>query len=50
MSHLLEKTLVLSIFCSKCKNEDEKISKEEHSIEILKILGVIKKIEEHQKI
>ena len=24
-SHLLEKTLVFSIICSKCKNEDEKL-------------------------
>ena len=24
ISHLLEKTLVLSIICRKCKNEDEK--------------------------
>ena len=38
--YLLEKTLVLSIFCSKCKNEDEKLFKEEESIEILKILGL----------
>ena len=36
--YILEKTLVLSI-CSKCKNEDEKILKEEESIERLKILG-----------
>ena len=43
ISHLLEKTLVLSIICSKCKNEDEKIFKEE-SIEILKILGFIQNI------
>ena len=42
--YLLEKTLVLSIICSKCKNEDEKIFKEEESIEILKILGLIEKI------
>ena len=42
ISYLLEKkTLVLSIFCSKCKNEDEKVFKEEQSIEILKILGLI---------
>ena len=33
----LKKTLVLSIICSKCKNEDEKIFKEEEPIEILKI-------------
>ena len=38
-----KKTLVLSIICSKCKHEDEKIIKEE-SIEILKILGLIEKI------
>ena len=30
ISYLLEKTLVLSIICSKCKNEDEKIFKEEY--------------------
>ena len=38
ISNLLEKTLVLSIICSKCKNKDEKMFKEE-SIEISKILG-----------
>ena len=41
LSYLLEKTLLLSIICSKCKNEDEKLFKEEESIEILKILGLI---------
>ena len=44
ISYLLEKTSVLSIICSKCKNEDEKIFKEEESIEILKILGLIESI------
>ena len=39
--YLLEKTLVLSIICSKCKNEDERIFKEEKSMVILKILGLI---------
>ena len=29
ISYLLEKTLFLSIICSKCKNEDKKIFKEE---------------------
>ena len=29
ISYLLEKTLALSIICNKCKNEDEKIFKEE---------------------
>ena len=44
ISHLLEKTLVLSIIFSKCKNEDEKIFKEEDTIEILKILCLIENI------
>ena len=44
ISHLLEKTLVLSITCSKCKNENEKIFKEEETIKILKILCVIENI------
>ena len=35
-----KKTLVLSIICSKCKNEDEKIFKEEK----LNILGFIENI------
>ena len=35
---------VLSTFWSKYKNEDEKILKEEKSIEILKILGLIEYI------
>ena len=38
ISYLLEKTLVFSFICSKCKNKDEKIFTEEHSIEILEIL------------
>ena len=41
ISYILEKTLVLSIICSKCKDDDEKIFKEVESIEILKILGWI---------
>ena len=39
--YILGKTFVLSIICSKCKNEDEKIFKEEELIEILKILDLI---------
>ena len=46
--YLLEKTLVLSITCSKCINEDEK-TLEEESIEMLKILDLIFNIEEYQK-
>ena len=41
MSYLLENTSFLSLICSKCKNEDEKIFKEEDLIEILKILGLV---------
>ena len=40
ISNILEKTSVLSMICSKWKNEDEKIFKEEESIEI----GLIKNI------
>ena len=39
-TYFLEKALVLSITCSKCKNKDEKIIKEEESIEILKSFGL----------
>ena len=39
ISYLLEKTLVLSF-----KNEDRNLFKEEESIEILKILGLIENI------
>ena len=41
ISYIFEKTLVLSIICSECENEDEKMFKEEESTEILKILGLI---------
>ena len=44
ISYLLEKTSVLSSICSKCKNEDEILIKEEESIEI-KILGLIENIQ-----
>ena len=44
ISYLLEKRLVLSIICSKCKNEDDKLFKEEESIEILRILRLIENI------
>ena len=40
ISYLLEN----SIICSKCKNEDEKLIKEEEWIEILKILGLIENV------
>ena len=35
-NHTFLKKTVLSVICSKCKNEDENIFKEEKSIEILK--------------
>ena len=44
ISCLLEKKLILSIICSKCNNEDEKLFKEEESIVILNILGLIENI------
>ena len=50
ISNLLEKTLVLSIICSNCENEDEKIFKEKESIEILKIFGLINNIEKYENI
>ena len=40
----------ISIVYSKCGNEYQKLFKEEESIEILKILGLINNIEEYQKI
>ena len=40
--HILQKKLVLSIICIKCGSKDKKIFKEEESIEILKILDLIK--------
>ena len=43
ISHLLEKTVV-SISCSKCNDEDEKLFKEEEPIEVLRIPGLIKNI------
>ena len=44
ISYILEKTLVLSVICSKCRNEDEERSKEEKSIEMLKNLRLIENI------
>ena len=39
----------ISFVYSKCGHEYEKVFKEEESIEILKILGLINNIEEYQK-
>ena len=41
ISYLLEKTLFLSIVCSKCKNEDEQLFTKKKSIKILQIRGLI---------
>ena len=45
ISYISEKTLVLSINCSKCEDEDEKILKEEESIEVVKIFALIKNVQ-----
>ena len=45
-----KKKLSISIVYSKRGYEYEKIFKEEESIEILKILGLINNVEEYQKI
>ena len=50
ISYFLEKALVLSNICSKCKNENEKIFKEEESIEISRVLGLINNTEGYQKL
>ena len=44
LKDILDEKLVLSIICNKCKNEDEKVFKDEESIEILKILGLIENV------
>ena len=41
---LRKKTLVLFIICSKCENEDNKIFKDEESVDILKTLGLFENI------
>ena len=44
ISYILEKALALYIICSKYKNADKKIFKEEGSMKILKVLGFIENI------
>ena len=41
ISYIPNKTLVLSIFCCECGDNNERIFKEEESVDILKILGLI---------
>ena len=43
ISYIFEKSLVISIICSKCENEDEKIFREEE-FEMLIFLGLTEKI------
>ena len=50
ISYICDKALLLFSISNKCGSEDEKIFKEEESIEILKVLGVITNVEEYQKI
>ena len=44
ITSVFEKTIVLSLICSNCENKDDNIFKEKESMEILKILGLIKNI------
>ena len=48
--YLLEKTLVLSLIFNKCQNKDEKLFKEEESIEIMKIHNYLKNTSEENKV
>ena len=50
ISYIFKKTSSLFIVYSKCSHEYKKMFKEEQSIEILKILGLINSIEEFQKV
>ena len=44
-----QKTLNLSIVYRKCGHEHKRVFKEQQSIEILKIIGLINNIEEYQE-
>ena len=46
MSYIFDETLSLSTICDKCSSNDEKIFKEEESIEILRILSLINNMSE----
>ena len=50
ISYIYDKTLFLSRIFNKCGSEDENLFKEEESIEILKILGLINNTKERKKI
>ena len=44
ISYICDRILLFSSICKKCRSEDEKIFKEEESIEILKIIGLINNV------
>ena len=46
ISYIFDSELVLSITCDNCGSKQEPIFKEEESIEILKIIGLIVTIED----
>ena len=48
IENIFDKTLGLPIICDKYDSKDGKIFKEEESIDIPKILGSIKNLEEYQ--
>ena len=50
ISYIYDKTLFLSRIFNKCGNKDENLFKEEESIEILKILGLINNTKVRKKI
>ena len=48
ISYIFNKTVLLSVIFDNCSVKDKKIFKEEQSIGILKILGLMKNINEYQ--
>ena len=46
ISYIFDETLSLSTICDKCSSNDEKIFKEEESIEILRILSLTNNMSE----
>ena len=46
ISYIFDETLSLSTICDKCSSNDEKIFKEQESIEILRILSLINNMSE----
>ena len=46
ISYIFDETLSLSTICDKCSRKEEKIFKEEESIEILRILSLINNMSE----